>query len=91
MKLARAGASMSATTIRIRAKSHQALKEIVAITGQSLQDELDQAIEQRRRALYLEGVKADYAALAQDPKAMAEFQKEAALWDSTSNDGLEQL
>jgi hypothetical protein len=80
---------MSATTIRIRAASHQALKEIAAMTGRPLQDELDRAIEQRRRALYLEGVKADYEALNQDPKGMAEFQKEIAMWDSTRDDGLE--
>jgi hypothetical protein len=82
---------MSATTIRIRAASHQALKEIAAITGRPLQDELDQAIEQRRRALYLEGLKADYAALQHDPKALAHFHKEVALWDTTSHDGLEKL
>jgi hypothetical protein len=82
---------MSATTIRIRPAAHAALKEIAAITGQSLQDELDQAIEDRRRTLYLEGLKADYAALQGDSKAMAEFQKEVALWDSASNDGLEKL
>ena len=47
------------------------------MTGQSLQDELDQAVEQRRRTVYLEGLKADYAALQQDPKADAEFRKES--------------
>lgn len=82
---------MSASTIRIRPASHQALKDIAAITGRSLQDELDEAIEERRRALYLEGLKADYAALQQDPKAMADFQKEVAIWDASSNDGLEKL
>ena len=56
-----------------------------------LQDELDQAVEQRRRAVYLGGLKADYAALQQDPKAIAEFQKEIELWDIASNDGLEKL
>jgi hypothetical protein len=82
---------MPATTIRIRAASHEALKEIVAITGRSLQDELDDAIELRRRMLYLEGLKADYAALAKDPRAMAEFKKEVDLWDTAGNDGLEEL
>jgi hypothetical protein len=82
---------MAATTIRIREKSHKALKEIAAKTGQSLQDALDQAIERQQRLLYLEGVKADYAALAQNPKAFADFKKEMEVWDSTSNDGLENL
>jgi hypothetical protein len=80
---------MSATTIRIRPASHQALKEMAAMTGRSLQDELDRAIEERRRTLYLEGLKADYAALQRDPKAIAEYQKELALWDAAVNDGLE--
>ena len=61
------------------------------MTGHSLQDELDQAVEQRRRTVYLQGLKADYASLQQDAKAIAEFQKEVALWDITSNDGLEKL
>ena len=79
---------MAATTIRIRSSSHQALKEIAAITGLSLQDELEQAVEDRRRRLYLEGANADYAALAADPKALAEFKAEVAAWDSTNLDGL---
>ena len=40
---------MAATTIRIREKSHQALKEMAALTGRSLQDTLDRAIEQQQR------------------------------------------
>jgi len=58
-----------ATTIRIRAKSLQALKEMAAMTGRPLQDVLDHVIEQQQRRLYLEGLKADYAALA--PRAAA--------------------
>ena len=57
----------------------------------SLQNEFDHAAEQRRRTSYLEGLKADYAALQRDPKGMAEFQQELALWDFTINDGLDKL
>jgi len=78
---------MPASTIRIRPKSHQILKEMAALTGQSLQDVLDQAIEDRRRKLYLEGLKADYAALS--AKQRGELQKEVAAWDSTNLDGLD--
>jgi hypothetical protein len=80
-----------AATIRIREKSHQALKEMAALTGQSLQDALDQAIEERRRKLYLEGVNADYAALKRNPKQWAEFKKEMAVWDATNLDGMDGL
>jgi hypothetical protein len=79
------------STIRIRPGAHKALKEIAAATGESLQDALDQAIEDRRRRLYLEGVNADYAALNPDPKALEEFKKEMAGWDITNLDGLESL
>jgi hypothetical protein len=80
---------MEAKTIRIRPNSHQALKEMAALTGQSLQDVLEQAIEERSRRLYLEGLNADYAALNRDHKATAEFQNELAEWDTTNLDGLE--
>jgi hypothetical protein len=39
---------MPPSTIRIRPAAHQALKELAAMAGRSLQDELDQAVEQRR-------------------------------------------
>ncbi len=80
---------MGATTIRIRSTSHQALKEMAAMTGQSLQDELDQAIEERRRRLYLEGANTDYAALNRDPQSLADFKKEMRAWDATNLDGLD--
>ena len=80
---------MKATTVRIRQTSHQALKEIAATTGQSLQDALEQAIEERRRRVYLEGAAADYAALKRDPKAWADYRKELEIWDTASADGLE--
>jgi hypothetical protein len=79
------------TTIRIKARSHQALKEIAALTGRSVQEELDQAIEERRRRLYLEGLNQDYAALAADPKALADFRRETTIWDATTSDGLNEL
>ena len=79
------------TTIRIRPASHKALKKLAAMTGQSIQDVLDQAIEEQERRLYLEGANADYAALKRDPKAWASFKKELAVWDVTNLDGLEDL
>jgi hypothetical protein len=80
---------MSMTTIRLRLKSHRALKEIAKMTGLSMQDALEEAIEDRRRRLYLEGLNADYAALRKDAMALAEFNKEVSLWDRTNLDGLE--
>jgi hypothetical protein len=81
----------SNATIRLRVESHQALKEIARVTGESLQSALDRAIEDLRRKTYLEGLNADYAALRQDPKAWEEFQKELGDFDSTNTDGLEDV
>jgi hypothetical protein len=78
-------------TIRLRPESHQALKEIAQLTGESLQSALDRAIEDFRRKLYLEGLNSDYAALRTSPKAWDDFQKELAEWDVTNNDGLEDV
>ena len=78
-----------AVTIRLQPKTHQALKETAESTGESMQEALDKAVEERRRRLYLEGLSADYAKLRENPKAAADLDKENALWDRTSNDALE--
>jgi hypothetical protein len=82
---------MPAMTVRIRPASHRALKEMAALTGQSMQEILDQAIEDRRRHLYLDGLNAAYAALRRNPKAWAYFNKELAGWDRANLDGLDGL
>jgi len=79
-----------AITVRIKPQSHNALKQIARITGESMQEALDRAIEERRRRVYLEGLKADYEALRADPKAAADFDRENELWDRSAHDGLEE-
>lgn len=81
--------SSNGAMIRLRPNAHQTLKEIARVTGQSLQDTLDRAIDDLRRKVYLEGINADYAALQADPKQWEAHRKEAELWDTTSADGLE--
>jgi hypothetical protein len=79
---------MTSPTIRLRPGSHLALKEIAHITGESLQDTLDRAIEDLRRKVYLEGLNSDYEKARADSKLWAEHQKELADWDATNEDGL---
>lgn len=76
-----------ASAIRIKPESHKLLQRIAAATGQSMQQELDRAIEERRRKVYLEGLSQDYAALKRDPRAWRELQAENAIWDATDADG----
>lgn len=88
--MTRAQSAATSATIRLRANSHRALKEIAHLTGESLQDALDRAIEDLRRKLYLEGLNEDYAAMKEDPKAWQELKNESAEWDTTNLDGLEE-
>ena len=75
--------------IRLRPQTHHALKEIVAITGESMQDTVDRAVEELRRKIYLEGLSRDYAVLRADPKQSKAFDRENAAWDRSNRDGLE--
>ena len=74
------------STIRIRPRSHKILKDLAAQTGESIQDALDRAIEDRQRQVYLEKVRADYDALS--ARNRAELQRELRQWDTTNLDGL---
>jgi hypothetical protein len=58
------------------------------MTGRSVEEELDRAIEERRRQVYLDGLNADYAALNADVRTLADFKKDGALWDATNLDEL---
>ena len=84
-------AAQNGTMVRLRPLAHRTLKEIARMTGQSVQDTLDRAIDDLRRRVYLEGINADYAALQADAKQWEAHQKEADLWETTSADGLEDL
>ena len=80
-----------AATIRITSKSQRVLEQIAGVTGNSIQEELDRAIEERRRKVYLQGLAKDYAALKKNKKAWQELQAEHALWDTTTSDGAAEL
>ena len=77
-----------AVTIRLQPKTHKALKETANLTGESMQEALDKAVEERRRRLYLDGLSADYAKLRENPGASADLDQENALWDRASNDSI---
>lgn len=80
---------MASATVRISEEAREALREISAESGESMQAILDRAIEAYRRKRFFEQLNADYAALRANPEAWAEYQKELALWDATLMDGLD--
>jgi hypothetical protein len=79
------------STVRLRPHTHQTLREITDLTGQPMQDVLDRAVEDLRRKVYLEGLSADYSAIRADPKSSKALDAENAVWNSTNQDGLEDL
>jgi hypothetical protein len=73
--------------IRINSRTLQQLKQMESVTGRSPQDLLQEAVQELRRKLYLEGLNADYAALRRNAKAAKDFEQELSMWDVTNDDG----
>jgi len=78
----------ASTTIRVTRQTHQQLTELARQSGKSLQVVAAEAVERHRRAVFLDGLSADFAALRADPAAWADYQEELAAWDVTLGDGL---
>jgi hypothetical protein len=75
--------------VPISAKAHQTLHELAQQTGKPVQEILDQAVEDYRRKVFLEGVNADYAALRADPAAWAAVEAERRSMAGSMMDGLD--
>jgi hypothetical protein len=76
--------------VRISERSQKILKELAASEGKTMQEILDDLLEERRRKKILEAANAAYAALRSDPVAWEEELKERAAWDNTLMDGIEE-
>ncbi|MCS6881269.1 MAG: CopG family transcriptional regulator [Oscillochloridaceae bacterium] len=81
---------MATTTIRVSKETRDLLNQLARAAGTSIQQVLETALEQYRRRQFLESLNVAYAALQADPQAQAEAAAEAALWDVTLLDGLDQ-
>jgi hypothetical protein len=73
--------------VRISDRSHQVLKELSTLSGDSIQGILEQAVESYRRRALLDRANAGFAALKADAKAWACEQEERSLWERTLSDG----
>jgi hypothetical protein len=74
--------------VRISPASHQSLTQMAKETNSSLQEMLDQAIENQRRRLLLERTNLAYAKLRQNKKAWQAWQTELRQLDAALSDGL---
>jgi mRNA-degrading endonuclease RelE of RelBE toxin-antitoxin system len=75
-------------TIRISPAAHQSLTKMARETNSTLQEILDQAIENQRRRLLLERANRGYAKLRQDKKAWEAWRAELRQLDATLSDGI---
>lgn len=81
---------MAGTTVRISSQSSKILKEIAREKGVSLQNVLDEAIEEHRRTIILREANEAYAALKNDPSLWKDEKDERDLWELTLTDGQEE-
>jgi len=80
---------MSTSIVCVDEKATRVLRELSERTGKTMQNILDQAIEDYRRKVFLEAVNAGYAALRADPAAWAEIEHERRSMQGSLMDGLD--
>lgn len=80
---------MASSTVRISQSAREALRELAAKSGQSMQAVLEKAIDDLRRRRFLEECNAGYAALRKNKRLWKQELEERRAWDVTLADGLE--
>ena len=84
-----ASATKQSATVRISEQSRRHLRELAAQSGEPMQAVIDKALESYRRQKFWEDMDTAYAAIQNDPEALAAEKKEFALWEVTLMDGLD--
>ena len=79
---------MSGVTVRIWPETRERLRELAALSGESMQTVLAKALEVYRRQQFLDHANRAFARLRQDPEAWASEEAERADWDATLGDGV---
>jgi len=80
---------VASTTVRITLQTSEALRELAASTGRSMQDVLAAAVEAYSRQLLLDQTNEAYAALRARQELWGEELEERAAWEATLADNLE--
>jgi hypothetical protein len=75
------------TSVPVSDSTLAKLRELAV--GRTLQEVIDEAVEDLRRKLFFDGLDADFARLQSDPDAWREELRERAEWDTTLPDGLD--
>jgi hypothetical protein len=81
--------SMSVNTmIPISPAAHKTLLELARQANTSVEAVLHEAIETRRRQVFLERTNQAFAALREDQASWADYAAEVQAWEATLGDGL---
>jgi hypothetical protein len=83
------GGHMAEANIPISETTLARLRELARWDSCSINDVLDQAVNEQYERKFWDAANAGYAALRADPAAWAEVEAERKLWDSTLMDGLD--
>ena len=80
---------MAETSILLSETTLTRLRELARWEGRSIDEALDQAVNEQYDRKFWDATNAGYAALRADPAAWAEVEAERKLWDNTLMDGLD--
>jgi hypothetical protein len=80
---------VTTTTIRISRRARQEARALADATGKPMSQAVEDAIHAERRRVFWQQFRAAAARVAADPAVGAEEQAEAALFEGTLLDGLE--
>src|SRR5687768_11632629 len=75
-------------TVRVEPQLHATLRALSDAEQRSISQVIEEAIDRYQKEKFWTAMHEGFARLRADPEAWAEYQDEAALWDSASSDGL---
>jgi hypothetical protein len=76
-------------TVRVEPKLHATLRALAAAEQRSIGQVIEEAVDHYQKERFWRALHEGFSRLRADPAAWRAYQEEAALWDSTSGDGLE--
>lgn len=76
-------------TVRVDKKLHDTLRELSKAEHRPIGEVIEEAVSKYEKDKFWKEMHEGFARLRADPVAWKEYQDEIALWDSLSNDGLE--
>jgi hypothetical protein len=75
--------------VRVEPRLHERLRALSSTEQRSISQVIEEAVDRYEKEKFWKAMHEGFARLRADPDAWAEYQSEADLWDSASNDGLE--